>query len=314
MPRDGSGVYTLPAGNPVVTNTLIQSSWANPTMSDIAVQLNNVVTRDGLLGPTGQFKLADGTVAAPGIAFNSEPGLGVFRPLASIMGYAAGNAQIAALDASTTSATYFSLYNRSGVGTPAFVLANAPKGSANFTQWAFQITGTNVALNQATSGTGTILPFTANASQFTLNGNATAYATLIVSDASNASGAGIKFEGNGGTTPYKYIKAQAGQLYFINSAASVVIAQLSDAGFFQAANIGITSDMRLKDNIERSLGAKERLSMLHGYTYEKDGQKERGVLAQEVMMYYPELVSEDANGHLTVNYNGLIAELIEAIK
>ena len=64
MPRDGSGVFTLAAGNPVVTNTVIASAWANTTLSDIAAQLNNVFTRDGLLGPTGPFKIVDGTVAA----------------------------------------------------------------------------------------------------------------------------------------------------------------------------------------------------------------------------------------------------------
>jgi Chaperone of endosialidase len=89
MPRDGSGVYTLPAGNPVVTNTVVASVWANTTMSDIAAQLNNVLTRDGLLGPTGPFKIVDGTVNAPGLAFNSEPGLGFYRNGASVLGLAA---------------------------------------------------------------------------------------------------------------------------------------------------------------------------------------------------------------------------------
>lgn len=52
MPRDSSGNYTLPIGNPVVDGTVISTDWANPTMNDIAVQLNNVLTRDGLLGYT----------------------------------------------------------------------------------------------------------------------------------------------------------------------------------------------------------------------------------------------------------------------
>lgn len=52
MPRDSSGNYTLPIGNPVIDGTVIDVDWANPTMADIAVQLNNVLTRDGLLGYT----------------------------------------------------------------------------------------------------------------------------------------------------------------------------------------------------------------------------------------------------------------------
>lgn len=57
MPRDISGNYTLPAGNPVVDDTIIDVNWANPTMADIATQLNNVWTRDGNLGPTANMDL-----------------------------------------------------------------------------------------------------------------------------------------------------------------------------------------------------------------------------------------------------------------
>jgi len=70
MPRDGSGNYTLPAGNPVVSGTTIDIAWANPSMSDIAVQLNNVPTRDGKLGFTSQTKAFLGTATTPSYAFN----------------------------------------------------------------------------------------------------------------------------------------------------------------------------------------------------------------------------------------------------
>jgi hypothetical protein len=63
MPRDGAGNYSLPSGNPVVTNTIISSGgWANPTMSDIASALTQSLSRDGQTTPTadltmGNFKL-----------------------------------------------------------------------------------------------------------------------------------------------------------------------------------------------------------------------------------------------------------------
>jgi len=80
MPRDVAGNYTLPAGiNPVVSDTLIDVNWANPTLDDIASQLNNVLTRDGLLGPTTTFKIQDGTEALPGLAFNSQSNTGWWR-------------------------------------------------------------------------------------------------------------------------------------------------------------------------------------------------------------------------------------------
>jgi len=45
MSRNGSGTYTLPAGNPVVTGTTISSSWANNTLSDIATALTGSIAQ-----------------------------------------------------------------------------------------------------------------------------------------------------------------------------------------------------------------------------------------------------------------------------
>jgi hypothetical protein len=79
MPRNAQGVYYLPASNPVVEGTIIEATWANETMDDIAAQLNNVLTADGTVGPTGPFLFADGTAAAPGIAFSAQPATGIYR-------------------------------------------------------------------------------------------------------------------------------------------------------------------------------------------------------------------------------------------
>ena len=93
MPRNGSGVYSLPASNPVIDGTIIDVNWANPTMSDIATQLNNVYTRDGLLGPTGPFRVLDGLVSNPGLGFSSETTLGTYRPSTNVIAFAAGGAK-----------------------------------------------------------------------------------------------------------------------------------------------------------------------------------------------------------------------------
>ena len=47
MSRNGSGTYSLPAGNPVVTGTTISSTWANNTLSDIATALTQSIAKDG---------------------------------------------------------------------------------------------------------------------------------------------------------------------------------------------------------------------------------------------------------------------------
>jgi len=130
MPRDGSGVYTLPAGNPVVTNTVIASAWANGTMSDIAAQLNNVLTRDGLLGPTGPFKIVDGTVNAPGLAFASEVGLGMYRPAANQISWAAAGIAVMNWTLANATQSYINFGPRTA-GQSQINLSNQPLGGAN---------------------------------------------------------------------------------------------------------------------------------------------------------------------------------------
>lgn len=88
MPRDSSGAYTLPSGNPVVDGTVIESDWANDTMEDIAVQMNNVFTRDGLLGPIAPVLFVNGTVSLPGIAFQESPSTGIYRVAPNTVGLA----------------------------------------------------------------------------------------------------------------------------------------------------------------------------------------------------------------------------------
>lgn len=58
MPYNGSGVFTLVAGNPVVTGTIISSTWANNTLADIANNgLSSALTKDGQQTPTANINL-----------------------------------------------------------------------------------------------------------------------------------------------------------------------------------------------------------------------------------------------------------------
>lgn len=83
MPRNASGTYTLPSGNPVVAGTTIEASWANTTLSDVANELTNSLSRTGAGGMLAPFRLSDGTLGAPGIAFLNETSSGLYRPSAS---------------------------------------------------------------------------------------------------------------------------------------------------------------------------------------------------------------------------------------
>ena len=60
MPRDGSGNYQLPTGNPVIPNTIISSNgWANPTLTDIAAAITQSISRDGQTTPTANLPMGN---------------------------------------------------------------------------------------------------------------------------------------------------------------------------------------------------------------------------------------------------------------
>lgn len=80
MSRSGAGTYTLPAAyNPVVTLTTIQSAWANTTLSDIAAELTDSLSRSGKGGMSAALKLAEGTKALPALTWNTETNSGFWR-------------------------------------------------------------------------------------------------------------------------------------------------------------------------------------------------------------------------------------------
>ena len=57
MPRQGNGSATPPAGNPVVSGTTIDSTWANDTVNDIYNELTNSLAADGQTTPTGNLPM-----------------------------------------------------------------------------------------------------------------------------------------------------------------------------------------------------------------------------------------------------------------
>jgi len=84
-----------------------------------------------------------------------------------------------------------------------------------------------------------------------------------------------------------------------------------------AGDLSINSDARLKANIV-SLGATlSKLLKIDGksYTMKKDESKKQkiGLLAQDIEKVFPELVSE-SNGIKSINYQGLVPVLINALK
>jgi hypothetical protein len=85
-------------------------------------------------------------------------------------------------------------------------------------------------------------------------------------------------------------------------------------GSITCIDINSTSDLNLKENIKTVENALDTISQLRGVTFDwKENSKPSiGVIAQELEEVLPQLVN---NGEVkSVNYNGIIGVLIEAVK
>jgi hypothetical protein len=85
-------------------------------------------------------------------------------------------------------------------------------------------------------------------------------------------------------------------------------------GTLTAVDLNSTSDINLKENIKTIENSLNTLTQLRGVSFDwkETGKSSYGVIAQELEEILPELVK---NGEVkSVNYNGLIGVLIEAVK
>lgn len=103
--RNSGGTMSLAAGNPVTTGTTISTSWANNTLSDIAAELTDSLSRSGKGGMTAGLKLFAGTSSLPGLYFGTDTSVGWFQQAAGTWEFATTGA-IPVMDLNTTATFY----------------------------------------------------------------------------------------------------------------------------------------------------------------------------------------------------------------
>ncbi len=118
----------------------------------------------------------------------------------------------------------------------------------------------------------------------------------------------------------KFRNFGAGDEFQWRNAASTITMRLYESGDLSIpGSLSQNSDARLKKNIRRVENALNKLDYLQGYHYSwietfRNSNTQTGLIAQEVELQMPELVSTDDTGIKSVNYIGMIPYLIEAIK
>ena len=112
-----------------------------------------------------------------------------------------------------------------------------------------------------------------------------------------------------------FTNAASGNITSTNVATSKLYFN-PNSGTVSATNFNSLSDLSEKENVETLKNAVEMLANIRGvrFTWKETGAPSLGVIAQELLQVAPELVTRNEQGVHTVNYSGLHAILIEAMK
>jgi hypothetical protein len=103
--RNSSGTFSLVSGNPVVTGTTISTTWANNTLSDIATELTDSLSRSNkgaMLAPLTGYV---GTVSLPGYTFSGDTNTGLYWVSADDFAAAVGGVKVAEFAATAVTFT-----------------------------------------------------------------------------------------------------------------------------------------------------------------------------------------------------------------
>lgn len=208
--------------------------------------------------------------------------------------------------AANTSNTLVSRDSSGGISIGALSAASANL-SGNVTASGFFVTGQSGFLK----ADGTV-----DTTSYISNGNIKDPQITLT-----ASGSGFSL---GSTQSFTLNQASAATIAFsINSSTgntgSTLVFRDANGDFasrdISARNFDTTSDATLKTDILKVDNALDILESISGvsFKWKGTGEKSMGILAQEVEEVLPELINNSRN-YKAVNYNGLIAVLIESIK
>ena len=133
---------------------------------------------------------------------------------------------------------------------------------------------------------------------------------LLIGSATTTGTASQRLQVSGGT----YVSGNLGIGTANPTSKLHVIGDVLVSGVVTCTDLNTTSDVSLKDNVQTFTNALDIIENIRGVRFEwkKDNKPSIGVIAQELEDLLPELVN--GNNPKTVNYNGLIGVLIEAVK
>jgi len=122
MPRNTSGVYTLPVAS-YVAGTTIKSADMNSNLSDIGTALTQSLATTGVSSMTGPIKLAAGAVGSPSLTLASDTTTGWYNSAAGAWTYVTGGTALMTIGPTAVTVTTMTVTNLTVTGT--FTVASA---------------------------------------------------------------------------------------------------------------------------------------------------------------------------------------------
>jgi hypothetical protein len=212
-----------------------------------------------------------------------------------------------------------------GVGTDEYWIDAAPFNLGLLDIGDLSVTNLTVTNNanilgivtaSAFFGDGSNLSGLFNSSTDSINTSGIITASAFFGDGSGLTGAGSTvFDDN--TTDQEFFPLFTDITTGTITASGISTSKLTynpSTGTLTAVDLNSTSDINLKENIHTIENALETVNSLRGvsFAWKENGKSSYGVIAQELEEVLPELVKQ---GEIkSVNYNGIIGVLIEAIK
>ena len=351
LPDDVTVANDLTVTNDLtVSNDL--SVTANATVSGLTslddLAVGGASTTTGIADFNGRVNLNAGGDLTAGQTLGIQTGTGVLQPI-QFVGVNTGLIENGtAADNVLPTERAVKLYVDSQIqetGGSLDFAGDSGTGSVDLSSQTFTLQGTSLevetsALNQTITiglpDSVTIADALTVTGDINANGNIVGDSATAISGIATANlGAGVvatNFYGSGefltdiSATDVTLADQQAAGTYYIPFAADATGAEalFTDAaqltydpstGLLTAQDVNTLSDIRYKDNVETIDNALGKVEELRGVTFDwkHTAGSSVGVIAQEVQSVLPQLVTEGED-KITVNYNGLVGLLLQAVK
>jgi hypothetical protein len=269
----------------------------------------------GIITALTNVSFSPGSAVAPSMFFIGDNQTGFFSPGSGQFTVVSSGSSVLNINPSGINVTGITTITNAsgtvkiGIGTTALLV----EGNARVTG-ILTVGSSSITLNGITDTINVGTGITVNASGINVTGVITA--TSFVGNGSGLTGAGSTVADDTTTNDTFYpifTQTTSGTI----TASKVSTTKLNfnpSTGVLTAVDLNSTSDINLKENIKTIENATQTIESLRGVSFDwkETGRSSYGVIAQELEEILPELVND---GEVkSVNYNGIIGVLIEAVK